>query len=186
MKRLAVAAILLAMLSGCAETQEGLDRAMGLRAKLLGSGGCQFDAVITADYGDELCEFSVSCQGDSQGNVTFTVKEPETIAGITGAISAEGGKLTFDGKALAFPLLADEQVTPVSGPWIFLRTLQGGNVRSCGMDGDLLRVSIDDSYEDDALRLDIWLDSGDLPVRGEILYRERRIVTIQVKNFVIL
>lgn len=186
MKRLAVVAILLAMLSGCAETEEGLDRAMGLRAKLLGSGGCKFDAAITADYGDETRQFSVSCQGDTQGNVTFTVKEPETIAGITGTVSSNGGKLTFDDKAVAFPLLADEQVTPVSGPWIFLRTLQGGNVRSCGMDGELLRVSIDDSYEDDALRLDIWLDGDDLPVRGEILYRSRRILSLEVTNFEIL
>lgn len=186
MKRLAAVAVLLVTLWGCAETEEGLDRAMGLRVKLLGSGGWRFDAAITADYGDETCEFAVSCEGDKEGNMTFTVKEPETIAGITGNISAEGGKLTFDDKALAFELLADEQVTPVSAPWIFLKTLQGGNVRSCGMDGDLLRVSIDDSYDDDALRLDIWLDGDDLPVRGEILYRDRRILSLEVTNFEIL
>lgn len=186
MKRLAAVMVLLVTLSGCAETGEGLDRAMGLRAKLLGGGGCRFDAVVTADYGDETCEFSVSCQGDTQGNLTFTVKEPETIAGITGSISTEGGKLTFDDKALAFELLADGQVTPVSAPWILCKTLQGGNVRSCGSDGDLLRLSIDDSYEDDALRLDIWLNGEDLPVRGEILYRDRRILSLEVTNFEIL
>ena len=179
MKRLAAMVVLLLVLSGCAETEEGLQRAMSLRARLLGSGGCRFETTITADYGDETCEFAVSCEGDKEGNLSFTVNEPETIAGITGTVSAQGGKLTFE-------LLADEQVTPVSAPWIFVRTLQGGNIRSCGMDGDLLRVSIDDSYDDDALRLDIWLNGDDLPVRGEILYRNRRILSLEVKNFEIL
>jgi hypothetical protein len=174
--------VLVILLAGCGGTNEELDRAMALRAKLLASSGCSFDAAITADYGDKLHDFAVSCIADGQGNVTFTVKEPETIAGITGKLSGDGGKLTFDDTALAFPLLADGQVTPVSAPWLFLKTLRGGYVRSCGMDVDQLRLSIDDSYEEDALHLDIWLGEGDLPTRCEIVYDDRRILSLQVSN----
>lgn len=185
MKKLVSVLVLLIVLAGCAGSNQELDRAMALRAKLLAA-DCSFDAVITADYGDKIHSFGVSCTADGQGNVTFTVTEPETIAGITGTISGEGGKLTFDDAALAFELLADGQVTPVSAPWLFMKTIRGGYVTSCGADGEQLRVSIDDSYEEDALHLDIWLGEGDLPVRCEIVYDDRRILSLQVSNFTIV
>ena len=186
MKRLALAAVLMVLLTGCMDKDDSLDRAMGLRAKLLAGDGCSFDARITADYGEGLNTFSVTCTSDSKGNVTFSVTEPETITGITGTISDEGGKLTFDDQALAFPLLADGQVTPVSAPWLLVKTLRGGYLTACGKDGEQLRVSIDDSYADDALHLDIWLGGSDLPVRAEILYKDRRILSLEIKNFQIL
>ena len=185
MKKLVGVLVLLMVLAGCAGENGELDRAMALRAKLLAS-GCSFDATITADYGDKTHSFGVSCTADGQGNVTFTVTQPETIAGITGTISSEGGKLTFDDTALAFELLADGQVTPVSAPWLMMKTLRGGYVRSCGVEGEQLRLSIDDSHQEDALHLDYWLGEGDLPVRCEIVYDDRRILSLQVSNFTIV
>ena len=182
MKKLSVLLIVLLFLGGCSGKQEELERAMTLRAKLLAS-ECSFDAKITADYGDKLYVFAMTCQGDSRGNLTFTVTEPESIAGITGVISQDGGKLTFDDTALAFPLMADDQLTPVSAPWIFLKTLRGGYLASANMEEELLHLTIDDSYEEDALQLDIWLDGQNLPVQSDILYDGRRILTVQVSNF---
>ena len=150
--------------------------------KLLNS-GCTFDAEITADYGDEIFVFSTSCEADAEGNLAFAVTKPESIAGITGLIDQEGGKLTFDGTALAFPLLAEEQISPVSAPWIFLKTLRGGYLSAAGMEDELLRLTVDDSYEEDALKLDIWLNSEDQPVGADILYDGRRIVALAVSNF---
>ena len=182
MKKLSVLLIVLLFLGGCSGKQEELERAMTLRAKLLAS-ECSFDAKITADYGDKLYVFAMACQGDSRGNLTFTVTEPESIAGITGVISRDGGKLTFDDTALAFPLMADDQLTPVSAPWIFLKTLRGGYLTSANTEEELLHLTIDDSYEEDALQLDIWLDGQNLPVQSDILYDGRRILTVQVSNF---
>ena len=182
MKKLSVLLIVLLFLGGCSGKQEELERAMTLRAKLLAS-ECSFDAKITADYGDKLYVFAMTCQGDSRGNLTFTVTEPESIAGITGILSQDGGKLTFDDTALAFPLMADDQLTPVSAPWILLKTLRGGYLTSANMEGELLHLTIDDSYEEDALQLDIWLDGQNHPVQADILYDGRRILTVQVSNF---
>ena len=156
---------------------------MELRAKLLGCTSCSFDATVTADYGDELYTFGMACTGDPTGDLAFTVTAPDTIAGITGKFEGEKGLLTFDEFALEFPRLTDDQITPVSGPWILLRTLQGGYLTSCGPDGDNLMVTINDSYEDDALTLDIWLNAENRPVRAEILYEGRRIVTMDIENF---
>ncbi len=186
MKRVALVALAVCMLAGCGMANEELDRAMELRAKLIAGHGCSFDAAITADYGDKLYNFAAQCEADREGNLTFTITEPETIAGITGDVSGSGGNLTFEDTALAFEHLADDQLAPVSAPWLFLKTLQSGNVTSCGTDGDLVRVSIDESYADDALRLDVWLGEGNLPVRAEILYRDRRILSLEIKSFNIL
>lgn len=160
-----------------------MDRVLALRSRVLQSKGCSFDAVITADYGKEICTFTLSCTADEKGNVQFTVKEPAGIAGISGNISAKGGELTFDDKAVAFELLADGQLSPVSSPWVFVKTLRGGYIASGGKDGDYLLATIHDSYKDDALVLDIWFDDDDVPVRAEILWKDRRYLSMDVKNF---
>lgn len=182
MKRIVAVLCFLVLLTGCSGKDGNMDRAMALRSKLLAQ-SIQFETDITADYGDKTYTFSVQCSVDSQGNLTFTVVKPETISGISGSVSASGGKLTFDGKALSFPLLADNQITPVSAPWVLIKTLRSGYLTSSGKEGDLLRLAIDDSYADDALHLDIWLNDKDVPIRGEILWQGRRILSLEVKNF---
>ena len=183
MKKLAVLLIVLLFLGGCSGKQEELERAMALRAKVLTSAGCSFDAAITANYADRVYTFLMHFVCDGKGKLDFTVLEPESISGITGSVSDDGGKLTFDDTALAFPLMADDQLTPVSAPWIFLKTLRGGYLTSANTEEELLHLTIDDSYEEDALQLDIWLDGQNLPVQSDILYDGRRILTVQVSNF---
>lgn len=187
MKKLAAVLILLSvMLTGCFSAESEIERAMRLRTKLLNAESCSFAATITADYGDKLYTFAMDCQGSGEGDLSFTVCEPEGISGITGQIAQSKGKLTFDDKALFFPLMADGLISPVSGPWILLKTLRGGYIRSAGSEGELLHLTIDDSYSDDALMLDIWLDDADRPVRAEILHKGRRYLTLEIRDFQIL
>lgn len=174
------------LLTGCSGKKDEIERGMELRSRLLKASSCSFDVTVTADYGTAVYEFQMACQTDERGDFIFSVTAPETISGVTGKITREGGKLTFTDAALQFDLMADGQVTPVSAPWIFLKTLRSGYLTAAGMEGDLLRLTIDDSYEDDALQMDIWLDSENNPTRGEILYDGRRIITLTVENFAIL
>jgi len=186
LKRIIAVISFLLLLTGCSKTEDNLNRAMALRAKLLACQGVRFDTVITADYGDKTYTFSLNCQTDAQGTATFQVKEPESLAGITGTVSASGGKLTFDNTALAFELMADGQFSPVCGPWLLIQTLRSGYLTSCAVEGDTLRVAIDDSHNADALHLDIWLNSSDAPIRGDILWQGRRILSLSVSNFTFL
>ena len=183
MKKLAALMLTLLMLTGCTKTRDMLDRAMTLRADLLACESCSFDAVVTADYGDQLHTFGMHCTGDNDGDISFTVTAPETLAGITGTISGGEGHLTFDGQAVAFPLLADGQVAPVSGPWILMKTLLGGYITACNEAEDLTHLLIHDSYADDALELEIWLDGDNGPVQAEIGFDGRRILTMEIENF---
>lgn len=186
MKRICSFLLLITVfLSGCSKTDDALDRAMSLRSEML-SKGASFDAQIIADYGDQQHTFEMACTVDQQGNLSFTVTKPQSISGITGKISANGGKLTYEGHVLSFGLMADGLISPVSAPWVLMKTLRSGYLTSCTKEGDFLRVSIDDRYEADALHLDIWLGDGDLPVNAEIFWQGRRLLSISLVNFKLL
>lgn len=181
MKKWAIFLLILICLSGCAGSNE-IERGMALRSMLLRSSG-SFEANIHADYGEKSHDFSVDCEFDELGSLSFTVTEPTSIAGIAGKMEKGTGKLTFDDNVLYFDLLTDEQLNPVSTPWIFLNTLRSGYLTAAGEEEDLLRLSIDDSYEEDALHLDIWLDENNTPVNAEVVYDGRRILSMSVENF---
>lgn len=185
MKHLALLCLVTILLCGCSTNSAGLDRAMTLRGKLQQK-EVTFDVDITADYGDKIHTFSMACQADSKGNLKFTVAKPESITGITGTVSKGNGKLTFDNQVLAFDILADDLISPVSGPWVLVETLRSGYITSCSQENDLLRVAIDDSYAENALHLEIWLDSNDIPQRCEIYWQGRRLLSMAVRNFTFL
>ena len=182
LKRIIAVGILLLFLCGCGVQQSELDPALKLRSKLQ-TAGCRFDAEITADYGDKTYQFSLNCEADASGNVCFTVLSPETISGITGKIQQGSGSLTFDDTALAFSILADGLASPVSGPWVMLKALRSGYIRSGCMEDGLLRLTVNDSYEQNAQTLDIWLDENCQPIRADVFAENRRILTITVKSF---
>ncbi len=182
MKTIAILLCIMLLLSGCSSQDGDIDSAMALRSQLQRQ-EASFDALITADYGDTLHSFTTSCTVHTDGSLDFTVRSPEAIAGIAGTLSGSGGALKFEDQALAFPMLADGQISPVSAPWVFMNTLKSGYLTSAGREGEYLRLAIDDSYRDDALHMDIWLDSDGNPVRGEILWQGRRILSVAVTNF---
>lgn len=172
---------LVLFLCGC-NNSNAIDSALNLRHQLH-SAACGFDTQITADYGEKIYNFEMHCEVDKNGALQFMVTRPESIAGISGTITDNGAQIDFDGTALGFSLLADGQLTPVSAPWVLISSLRGGYINAAGYENDILRLSIDDSYAEDALRLDVWIDEKQCPVRGEILWKNRRIVSVDVSNF---
>ena len=184
--RAAIIVCVLFLFTGCKSKNGPLDNAMILRNRILESNGCSFRATVTADYGEKMYVFVMDCVSDKEGNLQFCVVSPETISGITGKISTEGGALTFDDKTLAFPTIADDQITPVTAPWVFIKTLRSGYMNCCTQDSDsCYELSIDDSYEEDALRLLISVEN-DLPVKGEIYWNGSRVLSVTVEQFTYL
>lgn len=184
MRKWAIGLLALFTLTGCLQKEE-IERGMALRSDLLRSGG-SFNAQIVADYGDKSYTFGMFCEFDDTGDMSFTVTAPDTIAGIQGTIADNAGNLTFDDTALHFELMADGYLSPISAPWVFLKTLRSGYLTSAGEEEEGLRLSLDDSYEEDALHLDIWLNEQNIPLRAEILFDGRRILSMEVVNFAIL
>lgn len=183
---MAACVLVILIMTGCKGTPSELDAGLDLRGRILKASECTFTAEITADYGDQIHNFSLDCHSDSSGNVSFTVTEPETISGISGKLTGSSGSLIFEDTVLYFPMTADGQLSPVSAPWILMKTLRSGYLVSAGTEEGSIRLSIDDSFEEDALRLDVWLNGENMPEHADVLYDGKRILTIHVKNFVIL
>lgn len=173
------------VLVGCGKADSSVGKAVSVRNKLLESNGCHFSATVTADYGKEIYQFSMDCESDKDGNVTFAVTTPETIQGITGKITNDGGAITFDDTVLAFQMLADGQITPVSAPWLLIKTLRSGYLNGCSDAEKGICISIDDSYAEQALHLEIVTQDA-CPVSAEIYWQGRRVLTMLVENFTYL
>ena len=183
-KCLCLGAVLL-VLSGCALDQGEMYQALAFRQTLTEGAGICFDAEITADYGDRVERFTLRCTSDREGDLDFTVLEPTEISGITGSVQGRKGALNFDETVLAFPLLAQERLSPVSGPWVLVKALREGYITSCAREGEYLRLSVNDSYDEDPLSLEIWLREGTVAA-AEIGWRGLRQMTLEIDNFSIL
>ena len=176
-----VTCVVVLLLSGCAQFNDVSDHGMILRQKI--SEGCTFTANIVAVFSDASYSFTVNCMVNSVGEMDFAVVHPDSISGITGKVSAAGGSITFDETVLAFPLLADGEISPVCAPWLCVRSMMGGYLRSSGIDGEQVRLTIDDSFSGENLQTDIWLAANETPEYGEILWNGRKVLSVHFENF---
>lgn len=186
MKKVIILLVVMVCLVGCSNQSNHLNQVMKMRETLNHSKGCQFTVDITADYGNTVYGFSMDCKWENTGILTFTVTNPDSISGISGTISQDSSNLTFDGKALAFQPIADGYITPVTAPWLFVKTLAGGYIASVSKDDSLLHILAQDSYANESMEMDIWLSDKNIPVGAEMVWKGKRILTLNVKNFTYL
>lgn len=182
-KSVAIFLSIFLFLCGCSKENSALDRAIHFRQMLQSAKQSKFECTVTADYGDVIHSFGIACEFDEKGSMSFQVLEPEGISGITGKIQAGSGVLTFDENALAFPLLADGYISPVSAPWVLMKALRGGYIDACGENGDGYCLLLDDSYEESALQITLYTDSEFVPYRAELMWQGKRILSLDVRNF---
>ena len=177
MKKLLLPLILVLFFTGCG--QGNTPRGMSLRQRMNDSNGCAFTAEVRAYIGKEEYVFSMDCECGNSDTVTFTVTAPESLSGITGELSSGSGSLTFDGQALAFPMLAQGTMSPISSVWVLLHALRGGYLTDEGKEG----LTIDETYQGVPLRLSVTLDNEDMPTFTEIFQDGERILSLALANF---
>ena len=177
MKKLLLPLILVLFFTGCG--QGNTPRGMSLRQRMNDSNGCAFTAEVRAYIGKEEYVFSMDCECGNSDAVTFTVTAPESLSGITGELSSGSGSLTFDGQALAFPMLAPGTMSPISSVWVLLHALRGGYLTDEGKEG----LTIDETYQGVPLRLSVTLDNEDMPTFTEIFQDGERILSLALTNF---
>ena len=183
MKRCIVLFLSVLILVGCAGSVRPMDDVLLFRQQLSDGQGCRFRAEITADYGDRIYCFTLDCQTNVNGDMDFAVVLPDTIAGICGEINQTGGKITFNDKVLLFDPLSQGQMTPIIAPWLMLRAIYGGYIRSVADSEQWIEATIDDSLGTEDFQAVIAFGKDMQPVCCEIFSNHRRILTVRVTNF---
>ena len=182
MRRLTLLLLCLCFLTACKGEESALSRANVFRAELLSKGGCSFTAKIQADYEQEIYDFTLACHGNSQGDMTLEVLAPETIAGITATVDAVSGKLSYEGLALGFPLMAQGQISPVSAPAQLLRCWLEAFVLSAGDQGELYRASFEKKLSNNVLLADTYFENG-IPISADLWYNNTKILHMDILDF---
>ncbi len=159
-----------------------MEQALSFRTQLIARGGCSFRAQIIADYGQEVQHFTLACDVDGEGQAAFTVKEPETIEGITGQMEGEKGSITYDGLQLAFPLMVRDQISPVSAPALVAECWIREFILSAGLSDGIYRVSYEKKINGNDLLIDTYFEK-DIPISAELCYNGYRIITINITEF---
>ena len=174
--------LLLVFLVGCSGPDPAMEEALALRSRCLASACVQFQVEIRADYITGYEEFTLDCQTASDGAVSFRVVSPEEIADISGTVRRNEGTVEFDGAVLAYPLMAQGRLSPLSGPWVVMKAIRSGCILAAGQEGELTRVTIDDSYDDNALTVDLWLKDGQV-MEAEVAWEGLRCLTMTFDDF---
>lgn len=184
LKLAAVLMILLCLLSACSSKEtDHLQAPMDFRASLLQAGACTFQAEITADYGENVYEFTVDCECRTDGTASVTVIEPQSIAGITAKISENGDELIYDGMAVAFDPLAGGNAAPVCTPSLVVDAWANAFIHAAGQEGEWLRVTYERGYDEEQLDVDCWFDEKNIPICTEICYNDETVLKMEVSNF---
>lgn len=182
MIRLMIVLLLIAILPGCGTKEPGVDRAMDLRQRMT-AGSFSFQCEVTADYGDRIYVFSMDCVADATGNIQFKLLQPDTVSGISGSISQHGGKLTFDDQVLLFEPLTQGELTPSIAPWIMVKAIQGGYVRSVENQNSHFEIVIDDYHSGESFKALLTVDQTLYPEMCEIIWNNRRVLSIRINGF---
>ena len=183
MRLLMVILLSFTCLFGCTSGRGSVSDGLIIREQMTTGDGCAFSASVTADYGDRMYSFTMDCTAQADGTINFTITEPESISGIKGSISQSGGKLLFDDTVLLFESLTSNQITPAIGPYLMVKAIQGGYIRSVCTQKDSIELTIDDSFRSQAFQALITLSVDHVLQGGEIFFNNRRILSIQVENF---
>ena len=183
MRRVSFILLLTLILSGCKNGADGMDGAIQLRYRIMNAPKTSVRCLISADYGQEVYAFQMDCNFDSAGNMQFTVLAPESISDISGTIDAQQANIIFDDQVLAFPLMADGYISPISSPWFFMKTLRSGYIESCVAYEDGYCITAKDSFEDKPLQLEIYTDKEFKPYHTDFLWNGRRILSIHHDDF---
>lgn len=159
-----------------------LEPAIEFRAALLQAGGCTFHAKIEADFGDRVELFAVDCDCSTDGTARLTITEPETLAGITAAVTERGGKITYDGMSVDFGLLANGNVIPAAAPVLTALSWYGEYISAAGWEDEVYRVTYEKDYDEKRLQIDTYF-KNDLPFSSEVCYNNQRILKLDISDY---
>lgn len=168
-------------LCACSGEQASVQTGLDFRTKLIAAGGCSFTADVITNQGDSAFTFTAGCTYDGEDG-TITVTAPEEISGISAVTDGETGALSYDGLLLSLGKLGDGRVAPMALPWLLGSAWKSDYISAGSRDGDAVRISYLQGYDDDELQIDTWF-SGGVPIAAEVAYKGERLLSVTIHDF---
>ncbi len=178
MRRIIIAFLLCIFCTAC--SKEDLSTAIDFRAGLVQK-GCHFEADIEADFGQTVQNFTLRCTA-REDELQFEVLAPKSLSGITASVTESGGKITYDGMAMDFGLLANGNVIPAAAPAIIFDCWKNAYISSVGQEDSLYTATYEKDHDEKKLVVQTWFEKG-LPICAEICYNQERVIKITIRDF---
>ncbi len=182
MRRVFALVLLCLLLTGCGKEENVTNEAVKFRADLVQAGGCSYQVKISADFGDSVEEFTLSCRSMADGTTDFTILAPETLEGITARVTDAGGKITYEGMGVDFGLLANDTLAPAAAPALLVACWSSEYIASAGFEGESYRASYEKGFDEKTLKVDTWFENN-LPIYAEVCYNNSRILRLELSEF---
>lgn len=182
MRRVIAAIFVCLFCVACSGEEKNISPAVQFRTDLIEAKGCSFTAEVTADFGETVHIFTMDCRTDEEDVLYLTVTAPETLSGITATVDQSGGRITYDGMAMDFGLLANGNVIPAAAPAIVISCWSKEYISSAGQEDDLYRVTYEKDFDENMLIVDTWYEKN-VPICAEICYNNKNVIKLTISNF---
>ncbi len=174
-----------ALLSGCSrEARSEVQEALDFRTALLAAERCAFSADVSADFGERVCDFTLSCAYEPEADrAELTVSAPESIAGISAAVEGAEAQVSFDEVSLELGTTAGGHLAPLRLPQLLGSAWAYGYVEAQAKEGDGWLVSYRLGSDEEALLCQTWFTAQMTPVAAEIYSEGLCVLRAELENF---
>ena len=180
--------MLLVMLTGCGGAPEN---GQVVREHFAQLAGFEAELKILSDLGQSTLEYQVEYVYNREENDTFTITEPESLAGIGGTIAGTDSAsftLQYDGLALDDAMPQRTGLTPADALFCLLndlRTAEPAQIWTERVDGQsLLALRYEQEDADGKVEKQVWLTEKTYqPVCAELYADGTRVLQILVTSY---
>jgi hypothetical protein len=126
------------LLTGCGKQQDDTPEnlAAQIRAEYMSLSGWSSDVNLSAEYGEQVFDFTVNASWKREGDTVITVKKPDLVAGITARIRDGETVLEYDGAGISLGMLDLSGLTPVSAIPAIMACITTGYLARCSWLGE--------------------------------------------------
>lgn len=165
MKRYLLPLMAALLLAGCAAREDN-DRAADIQRSYAAMAGCAARVEVAVARPDETLRCTLDLERDGD-ETQLTVVEPEALAGVGVTVTGDALALRYEDMILDAGS-ADENVSAVNAADIVLRAVASGWLVERGAEGDALRLCFETEQGGTPLRVAVWFDETNAPLRAEL------------------
>lgn len=184
MKKAAAILTLIAILALTACSQEtAADAATALQGSWSALPGVTLTADLVADYGDRVYPFTLNCT-ENRGAATLTIAAPDSVAGVTARVTADGATLTYDGAEVYTGGLTENGLSPMEAMPLMFRLWRDGLILEATFEPVNDEACLTVLYRvTDGVSLRTWFSrETSLPLMAELTSGGSTVITATFKN----